>query len=91
MHGDRDEELEIEGDRDEELGLDPGAAAAPKHSRVRGHGGKPFSAAEEDQLRTGVALHGNGAWAAILRTGSFAAQRTNVDLKDKWRNIAPCR
>ena len=34
-----------------------------------------------------MSLHGNGAWAIILRTGSFAAHRTNVDLKDKWRNM----
>ena len=77
----------MQGDPDEELGPDPGAAAAPTQPRVRGHGGKPFSAAEEDELRRGVALHGTGAWAAILCTGSFAAQRTNVDLKDKWRNM----
>ena len=77
----------MQGDPDEELGPDPGAAAAPVHPRVQGHGGRPFSAAEEDELRRGVALHGTGAWAAILRTGSFAAQRTNVDLKDKWRNM----
>jgi hypothetical protein len=37
----------------------------------------------------GVALHGTGAWAAIIAAGRdiFAAQRTNVDLKDKWRNM----
>ena len=89
MHGDRGEELEAHADRDEEdVGLVSGAAAAAKQPRVRGHGGKPFTAAEEDELRRGVGLHGNGAWAAILRTGGFAAQRTNVDLKDKWRNMA---
>ena len=26
-------------------------------------------------------------WAVIKRTGNFAARRTNVDLKDKWRNM----
>ena len=88
MQGDLNEELEMQGDRHEKLGLVPGAAADPKPVRVRGHGGKPFSAAEEDELRRGVRLHGNGAWATILRTGSFAAHRTNVDLKDKWRNMA---
>ena len=87
MQGDLNEELEMQGDRHEELGRVPGAAADPKPVRVRGHGGKPFSAAEEDELRRGVRLHGNGAWATILRTGSFAAHRTNVDLKDKWRNM----
>ena len=87
IHGDRGEVMELQGDPDEELGPDPGAAAAPTQPRVRGHGGRPFSAAEEEELRRGVSLHGTGAWAAILRTGSFAAQRTNVDLKDKWRNM----
>ena len=46
-------ELEMQGDLQEEPGLVPGAAAAPKQARVRGHGGKPFSAAEEDELRRG--------------------------------------
>ena len=55
--------------------------------RARGRGGKPFTTAEEAELRRGVGVHGNGAWATILCTGSFAAQRTNVDLKDKWRNM----
>ena len=87
MQGDLNEELEMQGDRHEELRRVPGAAADPKPVRVRGHGGKPFSAAEEDELRRGVRLHGNGAWATILRTGSFAPHRTNVDLKDKWRNM----
>ena len=53
MHGDLSEDHEMQGDRHEELGLAPGAAAAPKPARVRGHGGKPFSAAEEDELRRG--------------------------------------
>ena len=53
MQGDLSEDHEMQGDRHEELGLAPGAAAAPKPARVRGHGGKPFSAAEEDELRRG--------------------------------------
>ena len=47
------EEPEMQGDLQEEPGLVPGAAAAPKQARVRGHGGKPFSEAEEDELRRG--------------------------------------
>ena len=46
-------EPEMQGDLQEEPGLVSGAAAAPKQARVRGHGGKPFSAAEEDELRRG--------------------------------------
>ena len=47
------EEPEMQGDLQEEPRLVPGAAAAPKQARVRGHGGKPFSEAEEDELRRG--------------------------------------
>ena len=67
--------------------MNASAAASPwDEPRVRG---LLFSAAEEEELRRGVALHGNGAWAAIIYAGRgiFAAQRTNVDLKDKWRNM----
>jgi len=48
----------------------------------------PFTNTEEAALRTGVELHGTGAWAVILGSGRFAPTRTNVDLKDKWRNMA---
>ena len=66
---------------------EPCTRTSDHEPRARGQGGKPFTTAEEAELRRGVGVHGNGAWAAILRTGSFAAQRTNVDLKDKWRNM----
>ena len=36
-------------------------------------------------------LHGNGAWATILRTGSYAAHRTNVDLKGSVAQHGSCR
>ena len=48
----------------------------------------PFTKAEEAALRRGVEVHGTGAWAVILGSGRFAPLRTNVDLKDKWRNMA---
>merc|ERR1740124_737497 len=48
----------------------------------------PFTNTEEAALRTGVELHGTGAWAVILGSGRFAPTRTNVDLKNKWRNMA---
>ena len=66
---------------------EPCTRTSDHEPRARGQGGKPFTTAEKAELRRGVGIHGNGAWAAILRTGSFAAQRTNVDLKDKWRNM----
>ena len=46
-------------------------------------------AAEEADLRAGVAKHGKGRWRRILDDPaySFKNSRTNVDLKDKWVNI----
>ena len=52
-----------------------------KHVRL------PFTKTEEAALRKGVELHGTGSWAVILGSGHFATQRTNIDLKDKWRNL----
>lgn len=47
---------------------------------------RPFSAEEEANLREGVRRYGVGNWRLILMGYSFA-NRTAVDLKDKWRNI----
>ena len=52
-----------------------------KHVRL------PFTKTEEAALRKGVELHGTGSWAVILGSGHLATQRTNIDLKDKWRNL----
>ena len=50
-----------------------------------------WSKDEEDALRRAVAVHGVGNWASILSdpafVGVFAPSRTNVDVKDKWRNL----
>ena len=48
-----------------------------------------WSPAEEECLEQGVDRHGEGHWAAILQDSSlrFHASRTQVDLKDKWRNM----
>lgn len=46
---------------------------------------------EEAALRTGVEKYGPGKWRAILRDPSLSlclASRSNVDLKDKWRNMS---
>ncbi|XP_010531864.1 PREDICTED: telomere repeat-binding factor 4-like isoform X2 [Tarenaya hassleriana] len=46
---------------------------------------------EEEALLAGVAKHGPGKWKNILRDPDFAAQlthRSNIDLKDKWRNLS---
>ena len=46
-----------------------------------------WTAEEEHALRTGVELHGAGNWRRIMRSQIFGPTRTNVDLKDKWRNM----
>lgn len=46
---------------------------------------------EEAALKAGVAKHGPGKWRTILRDPDFSALlrlRSNVDLKDKWRNLS---
>lgn len=47
---------------------------------------------EEAALRLGVAKYGPGKWRLIQRDpeyGPALTQRSNVDLKDKWRNLHP--
>merc|ERR1712166_44974 len=39
-------------------------------------------------LKSGVKKYGEGRWAYILGCHDFNPCRTQVDLKDKWRNIA---
>ena len=40
-------------------------------------------------MKSGVSKHGKGNWKDILNDSEFAVlrHRTNVNLKDKWRNI----
>ncbi|KAH9665036.1 telomere repeat-binding factor 4 [Citrus sinensis] len=50
-----------------------------------------WTAEEEEALLAGVAKHGPGKWKNILRDPQFApslTQRSNIDLKDKWRNLS---
>ncbi|TVU05693.1 hypothetical protein EJB05_48870, partial [Eragrostis curvula] len=45
---------------------------------------------EEAALRAGVARHGVGNWRTILKDPEFSSTlryRSNVDIKDKWRNM----
>ncbi|KAI9159785.1 hypothetical protein LWI28_001894 [Acer negundo] len=49
---------------------------------------KRWSLEEEDALRKGVQELGRGNWKLILRSNPEAfSERTEVDLKDKWRNM----
>ncbi|CAN8251460.1 unnamed protein product [Cochlearia groenlandica] len=46
---------------------------------------------EEAALKAGVLKHGTGKWRTILSDPEFSLvlkSRSNVDLKDKWRNIS---
>lgn len=49
-----------------------------------------WTSEEEAALKAGVRKHGSGKWQTILRDPEFSnvlRSRSNVDLKDKWRNI----
>ncbi|XP_010476906.1 PREDICTED: telomere repeat-binding factor 4-like isoform X2 [Camelina sativa] len=50
-----------------------------------------WTAEEEEALLAGVRKHGPGKWKNILRDPEFDGQlsnRSNIDLKDKWRNLS---
>ncbi|KAL5728711.1 hypothetical protein ACHQM5_001761 [Ranunculus cassubicifolius] len=50
-----------------------------------------WSSEEEEALRAGVAKHGTGKWKNIQKDPEFVnclANRSNIDLKDKWRNMS---
>ncbi|XP_068668680.1 uncharacterized protein [Aristolochia californica] len=49
---------------------------------------KKWSTLEEETLRNAVLKHGKGNWKFILKNYSTVFEdRTEVDLKDKWRNM----
>ncbi|KAF4357105.1 hypothetical protein F8388_002310 [Cannabis sativa] len=50
-----------------------------------------WTSEEEEALRAGVAKHGTGKWKDIQRDPEFnpyLVNRSNIDLKDKWRNMS---
>ncbi|XWS16203.1 hypothetical protein CRYUN_Cryun34aG0065000 [Craigia yunnanensis] len=50
-----------------------------------------WTAEEEQALLAGIAKHGPGKWKNILKDPDFApclTHRSNIDLKDKWRNLS---
>ncbi|XP_062091072.1 single myb histone 4-like [Humulus lupulus] len=50
-----------------------------------------WTSEEEEALRAGVAKHGTGKWKDIQRDpefNPFLVNRSNIDLKDKWRNMS---
>lgn len=49
-----------------------------------------WTSEEEDALRAGVDKHGAGKWRTIQKDPEFShclSTRSNIDLKDKWRNM----
>ncbi|KAM3253957.1 hypothetical protein ACQJBY_047829 [Aegilops geniculata] len=49
-----------------------------------------WTAEEEAALKAGIGKHGAGKWRTILKDPEFSnilRYRSNVDLKDKWRNM----
>ena len=72
---------EVKQEVQEVKSVEDAKTASGKRKRVR------WSESEEAQLRAGVAELGEGEWAKILKQFSFDKCRTNVDLKDKWRNL----
>ena len=68
----------------------PEAPRSPARGRRREEKGGRFVTEEIDALVELVNKHGTGAWAVIRAEGrgrGFAMTRTQVDLKDKWRNL----
>ncbi|KAG8494669.1 hypothetical protein CXB51_012277 [Gossypium anomalum] len=50
-----------------------------------------WTAEEEEALLAGITKHGPGKWKNILKDPEFApflTHRSNIDLKDKWRNLS---
>ncbi|KAK9142297.1 hypothetical protein Syun_011697 [Stephania yunnanensis] len=50
-----------------------------------------WTSEEEEALIAGVAKHGTGKWKNIQKDPEFGhclAARSNIDLKDKWRNMS---
>lgn len=55
-----------------------------------GNAKQKWTAEEEAALHAGIRKHGPGKWQTIVKDPEFQSQlsnRTNIDLKDKWRNI----
>jgi len=58
----------------------------PKSKRAKKRGvKKPWSTLEEELVYKGVQTHGAGNWALIH--ANFLKDRSNVDIKDKWRTM----
>jgi len=71
-------------------GLTGARGARPRSGRGRARKEK-WTEDENQALRQGVELFGTGKWFQIKQDPRFAdvlRKRTNIDLKDRWRNFA---
>ncbi|RYR40305.1 hypothetical protein Ahy_A09g046030 [Arachis hypogaea] len=62
-----------------------------KKTKKMGNQKQKWTQDEEDALIAGVEKHGPGKWKNILKDPQFApflTSRSNIDLKDKWRNLS---
>lgn len=62
-----------------------------ERERKMGNPKQKWTADEEEALRAGVAKHGPGKWKLIQKDPDFNRylhSRSNIDLKDKWRNMS---
>jgi hypothetical protein len=51
---------------------------------------RPWTKVEEEALRNAVTKYGESSWQAIVNDPAYAHElrnRSNIDCKDKWRNI----
>lgn len=59
--------------------------------RAMGAPKQKWTSEEEEALRNGVKKHGAGKWRTIQKDPEFSpvlSSRSNIDLKDKWRNLS---
>ena len=67
------------------------AAAATTATTTKSSYYRPWSAVEKAALFGGVSKYGVGKWKNILDDSHYGLQlinRTNVDIKDKWRSCS---
>lgn len=80
--------IEISGDETDtdSIDIDDEDWWRPSSKRAKGVGTKkPWSTLEEELVYKGVQKHGIGNWALIH--ANFLRNRSNVDIKDKWRTM----
>jgi hypothetical protein len=71
--------------------VDVAAAAATTATTTKSSYYRPWSAVEKAALFGGVSKYGVGKWKNILDDSHYGLQlinRTNVDIKDKWRSCS---